>query len=419
MLPQLFKWSLIALVIGVLAGSASAFFLWALDGVTNFRQSHLWIIGLLPVAGFFIGWIYHHLGKDTERGNNLILEEIHDPQQTIPLRMTPLVLLGTLLTHLFGGSAGREGTAVQMGASLADQMTKPLRLNKEDRRVLLMAGMSAGFASIFGTPLAGAVFGLEVLATGRLRYDAIFPCFLAAILADQVALLWGIHHTVYSIPFVPAISLLGIIYAMVAGIVFGITGMGFAKSTHGIQRLFKKYISYPPLRPLVGGLLIAVSVWIFNTTQFLGLGIPVIQEAFSNPLPSGDFLAKLGYTALTLGSGFKGGEVTPLFFIGATLGNALSGILALPLPLLAGMGFVGVFAGASNTPIASTFIAVELFGPEAGMFAAIACVVSYLFSGHSGIYASQKIGLSKYQRFSSEEGLTMASLHDLRKEKPH
>ncbi len=417
--PRMLKWLFLALVVGIFAGSASALFLWALDEVTEFRESHLLILVFLPLAGFAIGWIYHHLGKDTDRGNNLILEEIHDPKKTIPLRMTPLVLLSTLLTHLLGGSAGREGTAVQMGASLADQLTRPFRLDAQDRRILLMAGMSAGFASVFGTPLAGAVFGLEVLATGRLRYDAIFPCFIAAIFADQVALFWGVHHTVYVVAQIPHFSFQVMISSMIAGLLFGLTGMAFAEATHAVQALGKRYLSYPPLRPVVGGALLVVSVYVFHTAKFLGLGIPMIQQAFLQPMDPWDFIIKLAYTALTLGAGFKGGEVTPLFFIGATLGNALAPVLHLPLSLLAAMGFVGVFAGASNTPLASTLIALELFGPEVGIFAAIACVVSYMFSGHTGIYGSQRIGVSKHPRFSGERGHSLKALREFRKEKPH
>ncbi len=393
--PQFIKWALISSIAAILAGTASAFFLAWLDWVTEWREAHLYIIAFLPLGGFAMGWIYHKIGKSVEAGSNLLIDEIHDPKNVIPLRMAPLVLIGTLATHFFGGSAGREGTAVQMGGALADQLTKPFRLTPEDRRILLMAGMSAGFASVFGTPLAGAIFGLEVLAIGRLRYEAILPCFLSGIIADAVTRAWGIHHTIYTIPLIPVLSAVNLLCAALAGIAFGVMGMLFAKLTHSITHSFKKYIPYAPLRPFIGGCFVALAVWALGTTKYIGLGIPTIVNSFSVQLPPVDFMMKLLFTAVTLGAGFKGGEVTPLFFIGAALGNALSYILPLPFPLLAGMGFAAVFAGAANTPLTCTLLAIEIFGSQIGIYAAIACVVSYLFSGHAGIYHSQKSGYSK------------------------
>lgn len=412
--PQVVKWLGLSLVVGILAGTASAGFLVALDWATHWREAHVWVIGFLPLGGVFVGWLYHRFGESVERGNNLIIDEIHDPQKVIPLRMTPLVLFGTVATHFFGGSAGREGTAVQMGGSLADQLTHLFKLRGEDRKTVLMAGVSAGFASVFGTPLAGAIFGLEVLAIGKLRYDAIFPCFAAAIIGDRVTTLWGVHHTQYVIPEFPAITLAGLLAAVVAGIAFGVAGMLFGKATHGIGAQFKARVSYAPLRPLIGGVAVAGAVFALGSTRYIGLGIPTILEAFTTVLPPWDFAAKLLFTAVTLGAGFKGGEVTPLFFVGATLGSSLSAVLPLPTPLLAGMGFVAVFAGAANTPISSTIMAVELFGAPAGVYAGIACVVAYLFSGHAGIYHAQRVGHAKQRAAEHHEGLTLSAVEKLR-----
>ena len=396
-LRALLRWIPISTTVGILAGSASALLLVSLDYATKTREDHPWLIFLLAPAGLAVGLLYHHLGKSVEGGSNLIVDEIHTPQAVIPLRMTPLILLGTFLTHLFGGSAGREGTALQTGASLADQLSRPLRLNDQDRRILLMTGLSAGFASVFGTPLAGAVFGFEVLAIGSLNYEALAPCFLAAFAGDLVTRAWRVQHTVYTVTSVPAMSILGILSAIAAGMAFGLIAMAFVRATHGLSVLAKQHIPYAPLRPFLGGIAVTLAVLAAGTTKYIGLGIPTIVSSFHTLLPPWDFAAKFAFTAATLGTGFKGGEVTPLFFIGATLGNTLSRVLPLPSSLLAGMGFVAVFAGAANTPIASTLMACELFGAEAGAFAGIACVVSYLFSGHGSIYHSQRIGLSKHK----------------------
>ncbi len=396
---DLFKYVLKALalatLVAILAGSASALFLFALDWATHTREANRWLIWGLPVAGFLVGWVYLKFGQHVEAGNNLLIDEIHDPKKVVTLRMAPFVLVSTVVSLLFGASVGREGTAVQMGGALADQLTHLFKLNAADRRMVLIAGISAGFASVFGTPLAGAVFALEVLAIGRMRLDALLPCVIAAVLADQVGLLWGVQHTQYEVGLVPQITAWLLAAMVVAGAVFGLTGRLFANGTHALGDLMKKHIAYAPLRPLLGGALIAALVMWGSFDRYIGLGIPVMVEAFAHPLAPTDFLGKMVFTIASLGSGFKGGEVTPLFFIGATLGNALAPLLDLPFALLAAVGFVAVFAGAANTPIASTLMAMELFGAEIGVFAALACVMSYVCSGHNGIYRAQRVAHRK------------------------
>ena len=389
------KWLALAALVAALAGSASALFLFALDWATHTREANRWLIWGLPLAGFCVGWLYLKFGQHVEAGSNLLIDEIHDPKKVVLLRMAPFVLGGTVISHLFGASVGREGTAVQMGGALADQLTQVFKLNAADRRLVLMAGISAGFAAVFGTPLAGAVFALEVLAIGRLRVEALLPCVLAAVLADQVGLWWGVQHTPYVLSQVPHITLWLLVAVTMAGAVFGLTGKVFADSTHALSGLMKKYIAYAPLRPLLGGVVIATVVMWGSFDRYIGLGIPVMVEAFEQPLAMTDFLGKLLFTVASLGSGFKGGEVTPLFYIGATLGNALAPLLDVPFALLAAVGFVAVFAGAANTPIASTLMAMELFGADIGVFAALACVMSYVCSGHSGIYRAQRVAQRK------------------------
>ncbi|WP_281811099.1 voltage-gated chloride channel family protein [Limnohabitans sp. MORI2] len=385
----------LAIVVAVLAGSASALFLFSLDWATQTREANRWLIWGLPVAGFFVGWLYLKFGQHVEAGNNLLIDEIHDPKKVVPLRMAPFVLGGTVISHLFGASVGREGTAVQMGGALADQLTHFFKLNHVDRRMVLMAGISAGFASVFGTPLAGAVFALEVLAIGRMRLDALLPCVIAAVVADQVGLLWGVQHTQYEVGLVPQITAWLLAAMVVAGGAFGLAGKVFADSTHALSAVMKKHIAYAPLRPLLGGAVIAAVVMWGSFDRYIGLGIPVMVEAFAHPLAPTDFVGKMVFTIASLGSGFKGGEVTPLFYIGATLGNALAPLLDVPFALLAAVGFVAVFAGAANTPIASTLMAMELFGAEIGVFAALACVMSYVCSGHNGIYRAQRVAHRK------------------------
>lgn len=409
-IPYILKWLLISSIIGIFVGSASAGFLQSLDWITNYREHHLWLIAFLPIGGFIIGLLYFYLGKDIEAGNNLLIDSIHNPKEIIPFRMAPFIYIGTMATHLFGGSAGREGTALQMAGAISDQFSKPFRLIESERKILLIAAIAAGFGSVFGTPLAGALFGLEVFLIGRLKYDAIFPAFAAAIIADFVTKLWHTNHTHYQINLIPALSFLNIIYAILAGIAFGLCAATFTKTIHYISSIFKSKISFPPFRPLVGGILVAIAVWIIGTTKYIGLGIPTIVDSFNQQLPAYDFVLKMAFTIITLAASFKGGEVTPLFFIGATLGNALSYVIPLPTGLLAGMGFVAVFAGATNTPLACSMMAIELFGSDCGVYVAIACVVAYLISGHNSIYGKQVIGEPKHTNFKNHKGKRLNEL---------
>jgi len=408
-LRQLGFWILLAIPAGLLAGTASALFLWSLERVTDLRFEHGWLLFLLPVGGLLIGLVYHYLGKDAEGGNNIILEQIHQPGGGVPARMAPLVLIGTLGTHLFGGSAGREGTAIQMGGSLAGACGKLLKLSPDNLRLILMAGVAAGFGSVFGTPLAGAIFAMEVLVIGRIQYQALIPVLAAGLIGDATCSAWGIHHTSYHIAIADGdgaralldFRLLGLTVA--AGAVFGLASQFFSEFIHLLQQGWKKNIAYAPLRPVVGGLIIIALTYLLGTRDYLGLGVHspdphavTILSAFNAGGASPwSWWWKILFTAVTLSAGFKGGEVTPLFFIGATLGNTLAVLTGAPVDLFAGLGFIAVFAGASNTPLACTIMGIELFGSHYAVYFAVACFVAYFFSGHSGIYLSQRVGVSK------------------------
>lgn len=406
--PFLFiaKWLLLSLPIGFFIGSVSAFFLWSLDWATVYREAHVWLIALLPLGGLIVGLTYHYYGESVVKGNNLLIEEFNEPKKIIPLRMAPLVLFGTLVTHLFGGSAGREGTAVQMGGAIADRFTKWFCLPDADRKIILLMGISAGFASVFGTPLAGAVFALEIMLLSKVRWFYIIPSLFAAYVADYCCGLYNVGHRHYSIPVVPEITAKAILYTILCGVLFGLAAMVFSKTVHFFSNQFKRYISYPPLRPVTGGVVIALIVWAMDTTKYIGLGIPAIVESFSVSEPPYAFLIKLLLTTFTLGAGFKGGEVTPLFFVGATLGSALFVVIPLPLGLLAGMGFVAVFSGATHTPVACTIMGAELFGTAAMPYLALVCFIAYFFSGNKGIYTSQVVGGAKgyiYEKFKRKD----------------
>ena len=383
----------LAVVIGALAGLSSGAFLVILEWATEAQTTHRWLLAGLPFAGLAIGLAYHHRGAGAEAGNNLILDEIHEPRSWIPRRMAPFVLISTVVTHLFGGSAGREGTALQMAGSLADAVHRRFGITGEERRVLLLAALAGGFSAVFGVPVAGLVFALEVQAVGRrIRLAALLPAALASVTGDLVVRALRVEHL--TTPHLAAVDLDGALVAKVAlaGVAFGATAIVFAEATHRLKALLAHLVAWPPARPLLGGTAIIVLTLTFDGRDYLGLSLPLISASLAGGagVALGAFALKALFTVVTLGSGFQGGEVTPLFVIGATLGATLGHALDVPIPLLAAIGFVAVFSGATNTPIACTVMGIELFGWHGAGLIALGCFVSFATSGSGGIYTAQR-----------------------------
>lgn len=388
------EWVGLGTLVGVSCGAASALFLFLLDRATRFRETHELIVYTLPVAGLIIGALYERWGEPIRGGSNLILETISDRQpraEQIPLRMAPMVLVGTVLTHLFGGSAGREGTAVQMGASLADEIAHRARVGEDTRKQLVVAGIAGGFASVFGTPFAGVIFALEVIAIRKMKFDALVPALVAAFVGDWVTRNLGITHTLY--PTVASVGLRPVVLGklVLIGIGMAIATVAFVELTQGLKKRLERAVPRLPLRMFLGGVVLVLLWKGFGTSDYLGLGVPMIVRAFYDPaLPAYATAAKLLFTAITLSAGFLGGEVTPLFFVGATLGSVLARLLGLPIELGAGVGIAAVFGAAANTPIALSIMAAELLGIAILPHVIIVTVIAYLLSGQRGIYPAQR-----------------------------
>lgn len=387
---SLLKWTVLSTLVGLLAGVAAVAFFSGINWAIEFRRSHKWIVIFLPIVGVIIAWFYSRFGQEVDAGNNLIIDEIHEPKKHIPFRMVPMIFVSAIISHLFGASVGREGAAVQMGSGISDQFSKFAGHIFSNRKIILMVGMSAGFSAIFGTPLAGTIFGMEVLQVGSITYEALFPCLVSGTVGYFTAIALGINYANYGLIATPALSVTSILSAAVAGICFGLAARFFVWLLHAVKGLLAKYCSNSIYRPFFGGLFVVTFFYITGSDRYMSLGEDIIKQSFVTHVYPWDFFGKIVMTAASVGSGYRGGEVMSLFYMGATLGNALSLILPLTIPLLSALGFVSVFAGAANTPIACILLALRLFGPDIAVYAGIAVVMSYLFSGQTGIYYSQR-----------------------------
>jgi len=404
----------IYLVISISTGSAVAFFLWGLDQIIKCHWQNPWLLYGLPFFGLLSALLYRCFDQRAERGSALVFQESRQPSLGVPGAMTPLVLIGTFLTHLGGGSAGREGTAVQMGGSLASVIAKRFGVQSQQLGPFLKAGIAAGFGAVFGTPVAGAIFSLEVSTRGKLNLVATIPCLVCAILSDQVTTWWGVEHTPFAVPSLSNGALSGSLTAatayvllsqvVLASCLFGMASGLFVRITHWISNLAKYWISIDWLRPVVGGVVLIALALFIDGADYLGLGVSSNPEALNSVTISSCFVAggathyswilKLLFTAITVGTAFKGGEVTPLFFIGAALGNSLGILLGAPVDLMAALGLLAVFASATKTPFASTVLGIELFATDASgvwlvgflIYTATACFIASAINGKQTIY---------------------------------
>lgn len=389
-------------LVGWAAGLAATVFLHLLAFCTQSFTADPQLLWYLPLAGLVTGLLYQYLGNEAKQGNHLIIDEIHRPKKQIPLIMAPLIFVTTLLTHLFGGSAGREGTSVQMGASLADALGRVMNVSKERRSRLLVAGMGAGFGAAIGTPLAGAVFGMEVLRVGRLRPIAVIESLVAAYVGHYVAYFLRAPHTVYpQVDFY--FTWTSCIYLIVASIIFGFLARFFIFCAHSTEKLSQKIIPIPALRPFIFGMILIGLFKLEGTTRLNGLGLNQIVYAFETNVETLLPFLKTFFTALTVGAGFKGGEFTPLAFIGATAGSSLANYFPVSTSLFAALGFAAVFGAASKTPIACAIMAAELFGVECLPYALVACFIAHHCAGMTSIYQHQEhdslVLISRFKRW--------------------
>lgn len=383
------RWTVLGAVSGVLAGVASYVFLEGLHWVTDTQTSHRALVFFLPGAGLAIGLSNRFLAGGATRGNALLIDEIHSPTTWVPRRMAPLVLVGTWTTHLFGGSAGREGTALQMSGSLSDAVGRIVGLTAEDRKIMLSAALGGGFGSVFGVPFAGAIFALEVPTVGRLNLRAFLPALVSSFIGHTTVLALGYHHT--DRPLLSgSISLMTALCLVVVGIGGGIAARGFVVATHLVRRTIVRLLPSPTFRPVIGacGVLILLSL---TGRDYLGLSLPLLDAAIAGTsMALSVFALKIVFTAVTIGTGFPGGEVTPLFVIGGTLGAGLAPLLNLPVPLAAATGMVATFGAAANAPLACAVMGLELFGASAVLPIGIVCAAAALASGRPSIYESQR-----------------------------
>ncbi len=395
-LYSLIRWMCMSLFIGLIVGLVGTGFYHSMAYVTGIRNNTSWITYLLPVAGLAIVFLYNVTGQYKNKGTNLILSAVQS-EEHISAAVAPLMFVSTLITHLFGGSAGREGAALQIGGSLGELLSEFMDIDEHDKKILIMSAMSACFSAVFGTPMAAAIFSMEVTSVGMMYYSAFVPCVTASLTAHMIALYFKAMPEAYEIGLIPTLSANTSGRIIVAAIAFAAISVIFCISLHMAEHTYKKYFSNPYVRIFAGGCIVVLLTLILGTKDYIGAGMPIIEECFEGSVPAYAFILKIIFTAATLGCGFKGGEIVPSFFTGATLGCVIGPLLGLPAPLCAACGLIGVFCGVTNSPITSLIIGFELFGFEAMPYFLITVSVCYMLSGYYGLYSTQKFVYSKYK----------------------
>lgn len=388
------KWLIIASIMGTILGFISVLFHHSVELATELRHENSWLLYLLPVGGIVIAWLYKVSGMETDPGTNLVLTSVRSLER-IRFKTAPLVFIGTVITHLVGGSSGREGAALQMGGSIASTIGERLHMDEKDHHIMVMCGMAAAFSGLFGTPLTAAVFSMEVISVGVMYYAALIPCTVGALVGFGIAELMGVPATSFPLSGIPELSVTGTVQVMILAALCALLSAIFCLAMHTSGKLYKKYIPNTILRAAIGGLIVLLLTLLIGTQDYNGAGVGVIVRATQGEAHPAAFLLKILFTAITLGAGFKGGEIVPTFFIGSTFGCVVGDMLGLDPSFAAGVGLIALFCGVLNCPMASLILSLELFGSDGVLYFAVASATSYMLSGYYGLYKSQKILYSK------------------------
>ena len=390
------KWVLIALVVGGIGGVVGSAFHTLVDLATETREANSFLIYLLPLGGLVIVFLYKFAHATTGVDTNRVIEAADTDNKSIPFVMAPLIFISTVITHLFGGSAGREGAALQIGGSIGYALGKVFRLDKKDSHIIVMTGMSGLFAALFGTPVTATFFAVEVISVGVMHYAGLVPCIVSSLVASFIAKLFGLHPVNFADIVLPEIDVLLALKVLLLAVLCAFVSVLFCLSLETCEHLFKKYLKNAYVRVFVGGVLIVVLTLICGTHDYNGAGMDVIGRAMKGEARWEAFILKMLFTVITVAAGFKGGEIVPTFFIGATFGCAVAPLIGLSPVLGAAIGFIALFCSVVNCPVASVILAVEVFGGSSILIFALVVCISYMTSGYTGLYHSQRIVYSKF-----------------------